>query len=204
MSSSARRARERESTREAIVKTALNTLENEGIAALTMRRVATDIEYTAPTVYQHFANKHALVLELVAHGYRLMLTELKQVLDEPDPDRRLLRAASTYVRFAGQHRHLFDTMNTAVSGTERARTIIAPTLDFLRELLVAWADAHRVNLADHFDACEIVWGTLYGMTSLSYLDTIGNERAQHLATQALSAILLGWQGQQTTTTSGST
>ena len=44
-------------------------------AALTIRRIAADVEYMAPIVYQHFANRDALVLELVTHGYDLMLAE---------------------------------------------------------------------------------------------------------------------------------
>jgi hypothetical protein len=38
-----------------------------------IRRIATDVEYAAPIAYQYFANKDALVLELVAHG-KVVLT----------------------------------------------------------------------------------------------------------------------------------
>src|SRR6185369_13608752 len=102
MPTNTRRARERASTRERIIEAALHVLETEGVAALTIRRIATDIEYSAPVVYQHFANKDALVLELVAHGHRLMLAEFEQAAEEPGIDRRMLRIASQYVRFAGE------------------------------------------------------------------------------------------------------
>ena len=153
------------------------------------------MEYTAPIVYQHFANKEALVLELVAHGYRLMVAELTPVLEEPDIDRRMMRTASEYVRFAGQHPHLYAAMNGTVIGAEQRRSIAEPAIAILHELLTAWSAAHRLDLADLDEACDIVWGTLYGMASLGDLDTVGNERAQRLAEQALSAILLGWQSQ---------
>lgn len=78
MSTSTRRARERASTRNRIIDAALHVLETDGASALTIRRIATDIEYSAPVVYQHFANKDALVLELVAYGHRLILAELQQ------------------------------------------------------------------------------------------------------------------------------
>jgi AcrR family transcriptional regulator len=197
LSSSARRARERAKTRERIIETARTLLESEGTAALTMRRVAVDMEYTAPIVYQHFANKDALVLQLVEDGYRLMVSELQHMPSEPelDIDQRILRAAAEYVRFAGQHPHLYEAMNGTVVDAGQRRAAAEPAFVFLQELLIDWSSSHHVDLGDGDDACEIVWGTLHGMASLGYLDTVGNERAQRLATEALGAVLRGWQSE---------
>jgi len=193
MPTNTRRARERASTRERIIEAALHVLETEGVAALTIRRIATDIEYSAPVVYQHFANKDALVLELVAHGHRLMLAEFEQAAEEPGIDRRMLRIASQYVRFAGEHPHLYEVMNgTAVDADER-RHAAEPAIAVLKELLATWSEAHDVVLADPDEACDIIWGTLYGIASLGFLGTVGNDRARRLAEQALHAILLGWR-----------
>ncbi|MFI5933395.1 TetR/AcrR family transcriptional regulator [Actinoplanes sp. NPDC051494] len=188
-----RRARERASTRERIIEAALHVLETEGAAALTIRRIATDVEYSAPVVYQHFANKDALVLELVAHGHRLMLDQFRQAAQEPGIDRRMMRIASDYVRFAGAHPHLYDVMNGTAVGADERRRAAEPAVDVLKELLTTWSDAHDVVLADPDEACEIIWGTLYGIASLGHLGTDGNQRARRLAEQALSAILLGWR-----------
>ncbi|MEV7097932.1 TetR/AcrR family transcriptional regulator [Amycolatopsis sp. NPDC051045] len=196
MPTSTRRARERASTRERIIEAALHVLETEGVAALTIRRIATDIEYSAPVVYQHFANKDALVLELVAHGHRLMLTRFRQAAEEPVIDRRMMRIASEYVRFAGEHPHLYEVMNGAVVDADERRHAAEPAIAVLKELLAAWSDAHDVVLADSDEACEIIWGTLYGIASLGYLGTVGNERARRLAEQALRAILLGWRTEE--------
>jgi AcrR family transcriptional regulator len=197
LASSARRARERANTRERIVETARTLLESEGTAALTMRRVAVEMEYTAPIVYQHFANKDALVLQLVEDGYRVMVTELQRALVEPDIDQRMLRAAAEYVRFAGQHPHLYEAMNGTIVDAGQRRAAAEPAFAFLQQLLIEWSSNHDVDLGDGDDACEIVWGTLHGMASLGYLDTVGNERAQRLATQALSAVLRGWRAVDT-------
>ncbi|MGC0377664.1 TetR/AcrR family transcriptional regulator [Streptomyces sp. SAI-229] len=193
MPTGTRRARERASTRERIIEAALRILESEGATALTIRRIATDVEYSAPVVYQHFANKDALVLELVAHGHRLMMAELQQAAEEPDIDRRMLRLASEYIRFADEHSHLYQIMNgDAVDADERLRAA-APTIGLLKELLTTWSDAHDVVLADFDEACDIVWGTLYGMASLGRIGTVGNERARRLAQQALHTLLRGWR-----------
>ncbi|SNY24617.1 TetR/AcrR family transcriptional regulator [Paractinoplanes atraurantiacus] len=190
MPTGARRARERASTRERIIEAALHVLESEGPSALTMRRIATDVEYTAPVVYQHFANKDALVLELVAHGHRLMMAELGQAAGEPDIDRRMMQLASEYVRFAGEHPYLYQVMNGNAVDAEERRRAAAPAIAVLKELLSTWSDTHAVVLADFDEACDIIWGTLYGMASLGAL---GHERARRLAQQALRTLLLGWR-----------
>jgi AcrR family transcriptional regulator len=153
MSTSTRRARERANTRERIIEAALHVLETEGVAALTIRRIATDVEYSAPVVYQHFANKDALVLELVAHGHRLMLSEFRRAAQEPDTDRRMTRIAAQYVRFAGEHPHLFQVMNDPMVDADERRRVAEPVIDVLKELLTSWSAAHDVVLADFDQAC---------------------------------------------------
>ncbi|SDP43901.1 TetR/AcrR family transcriptional regulator [Lentzea jiangxiensis] len=195
MATSTRRALERARIREQIIETALGILESEGVAALTVRRIATDIEYAAPIVYQYFANKDALVLELVTRGYQLLQNDMRLASEEPDIDRRILRLASEYVRFAGEHPHLYKIMNdTTVDANARQRAA-QPGTEILKELLACWASEHDVVLADFGEACEIVWGMLYGIASLGHLGTIGNERARRLAVQAFRAILSGWSNE---------
>jgi AcrR family transcriptional regulator len=195
MATSTRRALERARTRERIIETALRILESEGVAALTIRRIATDIEYAAPIVYQYFANKDALVLELVARGYQLLLEDIRLATEEPDIDRRVLRLASEYVRFAGEHPHLYQLMNDTTVDAEERQRAARPGTELLEELLASWASEHEVVLTHFDEACEIVWGTLYGIASLGHLGTVGNERARRLAEQAFRAILLGWSSE---------
>ena len=193
MSINTRRARERANTHERIIEAALHVLETEGPAALTIRRIAGDVEYSAPVVYQHFANKDALVLELVAYGHRLMLAEVLHVSQEADVDLRMRRIASEYVRFAGEHPHLYQVMNAPAIDADERRRVAQPAIDALKELLNTWSARHEVVLADLDEACETLWGTMHGIASLGHLSTVGNDRARRLAEQALHAILLGWR-----------
>jgi hypothetical protein len=65
----------------------------------------------------------------------------------------------------------------------------------LRDLLTAWSESEGVDIHDDADACDIVWGILHGMASLGYLETVGNERAQRLASEALRAVMRGWRSE---------
>ena len=193
MATNPRRVRERANTRERIIEAALGVLESEGAPALTIRRIAADVEYTPPVVYQHFASKDALIAELVEHGYGLMHAALRPALAEPDIDLRLRQVASGYVRFAGEHPHLFEAMNGSALPPQERRRAAEPVYQVLLDLLSTWDGTHGARLPSQTDACEILWGTLYGIASIGTHAEVGSERAQWLAQEAVGAILRGWQ-----------
>ncbi|HEY8369587.1 MAG TPA: helix-turn-helix domain-containing protein, partial [Thermodesulfobacteriota bacterium] len=56
-----RRERERAATRAKILDAARELFVSEGYDAVTMRRIADRIEYTAAALYRHFPDKRALL-----------------------------------------------------------------------------------------------------------------------------------------------
>jgi AcrR family transcriptional regulator len=58
------------------VRAARHILENEGIDALTMRRLAAEVGIQAASLYKHFSTKRAVEAALIAHG----MLELGQAL----------------------------------------------------------------------------------------------------------------------------
>ncbi|ABS04077.1 TetR/AcrR family transcriptional regulator [Kineococcus radiotolerans] len=192
MPSSERRARERADVRERIIAAAMKILMAEGTAALTMRRVASDMDYTAPVIYQHFANKDALIAEVVRQGYDELVGRLDAVQHAPDIDARLAGMAAEYLHFASENEHLFEAMNgTALSADER-RAAAQSVIGVMWNLVDEWAQRHRVEL-EIDEACDIIWGTLYGVATLGRLGTFGEDRARRLGVQALDLLLRGWR-----------
>ena len=59
-----RRDRERQEIKQAILTAAREIAAVEGWQSVTIRKVAERIEYSPPTIYEHFANKEAILLEL--------------------------------------------------------------------------------------------------------------------------------------------
>ncbi len=64
MSSIERKIRQKENLREGILQAAKKIAVNEGWQAVTIRKIADEIEYTPPIVYEHFANKEAVFFAL--------------------------------------------------------------------------------------------------------------------------------------------
>ncbi|MBA8815552.1 AcrR family transcriptional regulator [Microbacterium halimionae] len=192
MPGSERRDREKVVVRGRILAAALQLLETEGAPGVTMRRVAEAVDYTAPIIYQHFANKDALIGELVRQGYDELVRRLETASHDADIDARLAAAASEYLRFAGENAHLFEAMNGTALGAAERRAAAESVIGVLSKLIDDWAETHQVTL-EVPQAYEIIWGTLYGIAALGRLESIGQARARRLGVNALRLLLSGWR-----------
>jgi len=72
MGSKERIQRIKDENRTNILDAALQIVKEEGWQALSMRKIADIIEYTAPMIYEYFANKDAILNELANQGYLLL------------------------------------------------------------------------------------------------------------------------------------
>src|SRR5687767_10166990 len=71
-----RKIRQKEEVRSSILKAAWQLVLDEGWQALSIRKIAEAIEYSAPVIYDHFANKEAILLELTKQGFQLLNNEM--------------------------------------------------------------------------------------------------------------------------------
>src|SRR5690348_8925688 len=99
-----RRQRERDELRRAILDTAREIAAAEGWGAVTIRRVAEKIEYSPPVIYEHFASKEQLVVELFRQGFRELLAEMRGAREaNADPTEALLAIGRAYWNFSVAH-----------------------------------------------------------------------------------------------------
>lgn len=88
-------------------------LEEEGLEALTMRRLAERVGIRAPSLYKHLPDKAALEAAIIATGFEEAAATFEQAVDragEGSGD-ALVALAAAYRRFALEHPHLYRLMN---------------------------------------------------------------------------------------------
>jgi AcrR family transcriptional regulator len=78
MGSKERIHRLKEQTRVNILDAAHEIVKDEGWQALSMRKIADKIEYTAPIIYEYYANKEAILLELTKKGFMLLSCRMSE------------------------------------------------------------------------------------------------------------------------------
>ena len=92
-------------------------LEEEGLEALTMRRLAERVGIRAPSLYKHLPDKAALEAAIIATGFEEAAAAFEQAVDRAGEGPgegagdSLVALAAAYRRFALEHPHLYRLMN---------------------------------------------------------------------------------------------
>jgi AcrR family transcriptional regulator len=187
-----RRERERTRMRQRLLAAAREIATEEGWQAVTIRRIADRLEYTSPILYQHFAGKDALLLELARQGFADATARLRIAVQAP-PDRLLTAIAEAYWDFAHDAPELYQVMHGLDGvpfGTAQTPPEAQEAFRLIRDALQQLAAAWGCTLADPDAAVDVLWAFLHGFVTLTMSGRIagGPTRARDLMLDALPGI----------------
>jgi AcrR family transcriptional regulator len=69
----------------------------EGIEAVSMRRLARDLGVTAPALYEHYASREEILLDVVSEAYGLCGEQFTGALSGSTPEERFRLAGEGYL-----------------------------------------------------------------------------------------------------------
>jgi AcrR family transcriptional regulator len=111
MASKDRIQRQKDDTRSNILKASLDIAKDEGWTALSMRKIADRIEYTAPIIYEYFGNKEAILMELTRMGFVKLAAAMEQAKNQfKDPADQLEAMWLAYWNFAFEEKETYQVM----------------------------------------------------------------------------------------------
>lgn len=111
MASKERIQRLKEETRVRILEASLDIVKEEGWQSLSMRKIADRIEYTAPIIYEYFANKDAILNVLTRQGFVKLAREMDEASKAfSDPSEQLEAMWLAYWNFAFANKELYQVM----------------------------------------------------------------------------------------------
>src|ERR1700694_5784005 len=96
--------------RAALVRAAMELLDESGETALSLRAVARCAGVSPAAPYRHYADREALVSAISAVGYRELAERLAAAHPSPSTPEELARVAVAYVQFALERPALFRVM----------------------------------------------------------------------------------------------
>ena len=106
-----RKPRSREQTRSGIVLTAKDIARREGWQAVSIRKIADAIEYSAPIVYEYFDSKDVLLDAIRNEGFRFLRDEYERIQKlYRDPEKRLYEISLIQWDFAFNHSEIYQVM----------------------------------------------------------------------------------------------
>lgn len=171
-----RQIKEQARVKARILRAARRLFVKHGYEAVSLRRIAGAIGYTAPALYTHFASKEDLLLELCREEFAAFSDELTPLNAIADPVVRVYRFGEAYVRFAARHPEAYRFMfmlpvppvepepsdlakfnNPEMDGYAAHRAAITQAIE-AGDFLPAYTDADLV--------AQVLWSGVHGLASL--------------------------------------
>jgi AcrR family transcriptional regulator len=166
-----RRLRDREARRRLITATARDLAEREGWDAVTTRRLSTEIEYSQPVIYRHFASMEYLVEAIALEGFGELAETLGESRRRAAPSEVVGAVAQAYRTYAIENPALYDAMFTRATRLRfAAEDTPAPLSAAYAELRTAVATIAGDRDIDTLT--EVLWAALHGLTTLSRNDRV--------------------------------
>lgn len=137
-----------------IVAAARAILEEEGLDALTMRRIAERLGIRAPSLYKHFPDKESLEAAIISAAFEEQAGVFERAVEDGDDPLEALGAA--YRSFALAHPHLYRLM----TDRELRRDLLAPGVEERAGLTIYRA------AGEDTDRARAAWAFAHGMAML--------------------------------------
>ncbi len=176
-----RRQQHKESLKKAILEATLRIIEKEGYQAVTIRRIASAIDYSVPTIYEFFDNKEMLFRELKKEWLQKMLSIIQKIrAEEPKPLAALEKIARAYTQYALENKSHYTAVMDAENAGEDFSEIQA-----LRAILKGLLPKATDNSVDMFRSY------LHGVVSLALAKKIsgGESRCYELVNAGIQAFV---------------
>jgi AcrR family transcriptional regulator len=186
--------------RGALLDAALQLIESEGLAGLSLRAVARKVGVSHAAPYHHFADRTALLAAVAEEGFQALHgAMLARTAGVADPRQRLRETGIGYVRFALEHpahfRVMFSPEFRERSPHPGLQAAAAAAYGLLEEAIV---ECQRRGYARPGDADAMVraaWALVHGIATLLLDGHLEREEGLRAGEeQVLAATALLWEG----------
>ena len=151
--------------RQALIAAASELLETLGAAGLSLRQLAERAGLSRQAPYNHFADKEALLAELVRIGFERLSRELQEATGDSSGEAALAVAAEAYIAFARQSPALFRLMFSRElvdrSRFPDAQAAAEATFSELAKVITTIVPAEQVE-----DSALAAWCIVHGYATL--------------------------------------
>ena len=182
--------------RGAIVAAARSLVAKDGLAALSLRRVAALLGVTAPALYAHVRDKRDLVRGVAEFEYE-RLGERMQRIEVGDPLERIRAAGRLYLDHARENPHLFRLLfefRPELTPRPRGDELDAATDAFEAgaSAVRAAIEAGRLRRGDPLVTSLAIWTAVHGLASVILAGAeLGREQEDRIYDALMDALLAG-------------
>lgn len=159
--------------KEALVDVAIKMIESDDVGDLSLRKLSKEVGVTPSAVYNHFADKDALLLAIKTRIY----THMNRYFDErlsnyENPEQGLLEICKAYYHYSNEHTPQFQFLFGSVLPMEWAtpETVAVSCSGILRVRKLMWQiyEKYQIPCTETavVNAALLVWSQLHGIVTL--------------------------------------
>jgi AcrR family transcriptional regulator len=153
--------------RDALVRAGRTILENDGLAALSLRRAARTAGVSPAAPYHHFPDKRALLDASATQGVDALTSAMEtRMAEETDPNARLDASGVGYVAFAVENPALFQLMFSARELELSSNAALMKAGERAYAVLQAAVAATSPDGAASPLVCLRLWALVHGIAKL--------------------------------------
>ncbi|PJI09084.1 MULTISPECIES: TetR/AcrR family transcriptional regulator [Clostridium] len=196
-----RRKLEIENLKKRIIDAAEELLISDGYENLSIRKIASKIEYSPGIIYHYFKDKGEIMDKIVTRGYNNMLSKLSEVtVDAENPEKTLVQGLKIYIEYMLENPEQFRAilMNNIsevqykVNILEKGISKDRESIGRLSKLIGLCIEKGKFRKMDKELAAQIIWSATYGLVSRLILEgNISKEQKDRLINQHFDVIFNG-------------
>lgn len=150
---------------------ALRVLEAEGAQAVTMRRVAREIEVTPMALYHHYKNRQALLDAVVDSEFEQLAEYFLRATRQRTFEAQMIHIMDGYLDYALAHPRIFEYVFSSPRPGARSyprdfRARRSPTLNILADTVASLIQAKQLKRDDVWEIAMQLWAQVHGYLML--------------------------------------
>jgi len=174
-----RKARDKNRIRQDIIAAALGILTSEGYVALSVRKIASRIEYSTGVIYHYFSDKEDIIRAVAEDGFQRILERMRET--PFDPDKPIEGFKGFLLRYfdlmfenpSWSKLALFSDIDSILERTsvlDRGISRKSATFEIMTGRLDAAMKMGKVRQADPELTSQLIWTTAYGLIARLVLE----------------------------------
>lgn len=195
MASKDRIKRLKDETRVNILGASLNIVKKEGWNSLSMRKIADEIEYTAPIIYEYFASKEDILLELTRKGFLMLAKVMEEAKGKHrSPAKQLEAMWLAYWNFAFKEKELYQVMfgvDTNFCEMSRKMPEVELHTNLVRDVISELMASIKPSEDEVCTKYYTLWSVVHGLISINMVGkATSDEINRQVFKTAISSIIM--------------
>lgn len=185
-------------TKTRIIEAARDLYFEEGLNALTMRKVAKYAGMSTMAAYRHFENKDDLLGHVIIEGFRIFQQYFSRALSGDTPAARLQLSANAYLDFAIENPKYYEIMFMSIAHvtdtppSQRGQALVKSSVQFLHERITECVEAGVLTGPPSKRKVLHLWSHSHGLISLYLSGHIeGSTPFRALYTESMEVMFAG-------------